>query len=435
MTNSSGLSRPGRDRAGGEPAPAGDAAARRPSFFAFPLRRQDDELARCRAELERYRTALDEIDRVCAAAARGDLETRVLGVEGDDRLGGVARSVNHLLDLTDAYVRESTGALQAASEGRFYRRFLTRGMLGSFGHGAAVTNRASAEMERKTDALEEAKRQRLALAADFERTVLEVVEAVASASAEATAAAHSLTEAAADALSQSASTSESAASVVREMAAAALASRRVAESVDDIEHQVRRAGSATREAMHGVEAAGGSIGDLAGASETINEVVKLIEGIAVQTRLLALNATIEAAHAGAAGKGFGVVAGEVRNLATRTASATVDISRQVTAIQSITGVASTAMGTLVESVAELSSLVGAAVQRQRTATEEIDAGIRRASDEADQAATRIGAVSDAAQHTSSAAAQMLATADELTRMATRLQGAVSNFLLEVRRDT
>jgi methyl-accepting chemotaxis protein len=413
---------------------SGRSNLRRAPFFAFLERREPAELAECRAELERHRQALHEIERVCAAAARGDLEPRILGVDGDDPLGSVARSVNHLLDLTDAYVRESTASLQAASEGRFYRRFLTRGMLGCFGSGAAVTNAASDEMERKTRALEEAKRQRLALAADFEHTVLEVVEAVASASTEATAAAHSLSDTAKDAMTQSAATTRSAESVVHEMAAASSASRCVAESVDDIEQQVRHAGAVTREAMGGVEAAGGSIEDLAGASETIRHIVRLIEGIASQTHLLALNATIEAAHAGEAGKGFAVVAGEVRNLAVRTTSATEKISREVSAIQGITGVASTAMGTLVQSVGQMTTLVTEAVARQRSATEQIDAGIHKARAEAIQAADGLNAVSDAAQDTSTAAAQMLATADELTRMSVRLHGAVSAFLREVRRD-
>ena len=119
-------------------------------------RGESPEESRLRAELARQEEALARIERVCQAAAAGDLEPRVLGVDTDDRLGRVAGSVNHLLDLMDAYLRESSASLTAAHEGRYYRRFLERGMPGSFRAGARVSNRAGDEMKAKEAALEEA---------------------------------------------------------------------------------------------------------------------------------------------------------------------------------------------------------------------------------------------------------------------------------------
>src|SRR5690606_12363370 len=104
-----------------------------------------DEVARREAELARYRAALAEFESVCAAAARGDLEPRLACVDDDTDLGRAARSINHLLDQTDAYVRESTAVLQAASDGRFYRRFLRRGLHGSLGAGAGAIDGACAD--------------------------------------------------------------------------------------------------------------------------------------------------------------------------------------------------------------------------------------------------------------------------------------------------
>ena len=77
------------------------------------------------------------------------------------------------------------------------------------------------------------------------------------------------------------------------------------------------------------------IAALAQAAQKIGDVIKLIRTIAGQTNLLALNATIEAARAGEAGKGFAVVASEVKSLAVQTAKATEDISKLISAVQTL----------------------------------------------------------------------------------------------------
>ena len=113
------------------------------------------------------------------------------------------------------------------------------------------------------------------------------------------------------------------------------------------------------------------VAGLAVSASKIGEVVSLIQDIAEQTNLLALNATIEAARAGEAGKGFAVVASEVKELATQTAKATEAISEQIAGIQSKTDSSVEAIRSISNTMAKVSSsteAIAAAVEEQGAST-------------------------------------------------------------------
>ncbi len=110
-----------------------------------------------------------------------------------------------------------------------------------------------------------------------------------------------------------------------------------------------------------------SIRNLAGAAERIGSIVSLISQIAEQTNLLALNATIEAARAGDAGRGFSVVANEVKSLAVQTSSATKEISQQIKEIQLAANQSFNKIGDftrIIETVAAQVNEISAAVNKQ-----------------------------------------------------------------------
>ena len=124
-----------------------------------------------------------------------------------------------------------------------------------------------------------------------------------------------------------------------------------------------------------------SILSLKDSSSGVAKVAELIASIATQTSVLALNANIEAARAGAHGKGFSVVAGEVRNLAEQTAAATAEIQAKVSAIGSDINTAVAAIDRIssqTEDLSGLSNQMAAAAEEQHLATQEMAHNLERA---------------------------------------------------------
>jgi methyl-accepting chemotaxis protein len=102
------------------------------------------------------------------------------------------------------------------------------------------------------------------------------------------------------------------------------------------------------------------------AARTIEQVVALIEDVAEQTNLLALNATIEAARAGEMGRGFGIVAQEVKQLATRTSQATEDVRGRLQGITAASVRIAGRVATLVQSIEQVAAVAGTIAQSMRT---------------------------------------------------------------------
>ena len=173
--------------------------------------------------------------------------------------------------------------------------------------------------------------------------------------------------------------------------------------------------------------------ELGKASLEIGEVVKVITNIAAQTNLLALNATIEAARAGDAGKGFSVVANEVKNLAKSTADATRAVGDKIAVIRRGIDSAVAAIGTIgstISRISEIQGTVSGAVENQMSVSQTIDQTAVAVASESAEMADDFGAVATLAANTTSGAGQIDEASSELAKMAVQLQALVSKFRLD-----
>jgi methyl-accepting chemotaxis protein len=189
---------------------------------------------------------------------------------------------------------------------------------------------------------------------------------------------------------------------------------------------VRVAANAVQEAATATE----TVARLGASSAEIGAVVKTITTIAEQTNLLALNATIEAARAGEAGKGFAVVADEVKQLAAETARATEDISRRVAGIQTDTDAAVGAIdriSQIIEDVNSYQTTIAAAVEEQTATTGEISRSISEAASGASSIAGDLSGVTAAAESSSHGIAEAENAIVSLAQLAGTLQQLVDRF--------
>ncbi|SDF67255.1 methyl-accepting chemotaxis protein [Thalassobaculum litoreum] len=304
-------------------------------------------------------------------------------------------------------------------------------------HGDLVEADRAAERQKESEARQEAERKQnmLAVAKAFEDRVGNVVDAVAKAAADLKDSASSMTAAADQAGSQSTSVAAAADQAAANVETVASAAEELSSSIEEIRRQVSNSSQIASSAASEVEQTVAMVNGLTQSAERIGTVVTLIQDIAEQTNLLALNATIEAARAGEAGKGFAVVASEVKALAGQTAKATEEISQQIGSIQSGTGEAASAISHIAQTIGrmnEIAAAVAAAVEQQGAATSEIARNVEEASSGTRDVSSNIAGVNQAVGLTSEGARQIETAAGDLSGQSNLLSREVGSFLAEVR---
>ena len=271
---------------------------------------------------------------------------------------------------------------------------------------------------------------------DFEATIEGLLGQMSSAAGRMEATASAMTRVAERTIDRSRSAAGEAEATSGTVSAVAAATEELAGSVHEVlrrvDHSAMIADRALGEAGNTDEA----VRNLAASGERIGEVVGLINTIAAQTNLLALNATIEAARAGDAGRGFAIVAAEVKALANETTRATEAIATQVGHIQHETQSVVTAIGSIGKTIEELTAIardMTGAMGDQDLATKEIAGNIQRAAAGSQSLADVIGAVGEDAEETGSAAGGVLDTARELAQFREALDREIRGYIEDLKR--
>ncbi len=274
-----------------------------------------------------------------------------------------------------------------------------------------------------------------ALAADFETSVKLIAARLSQTAKTMTASSVGLAKSAAQTRDQSTAMAQMIEVTSGSVQAVAGAAQGISRALEDVAAQVTQASDFVKFTAAETHRVGAEMAQLVKAVNDITSAVDVIQDIAAGTNLLALNATIEAARAGDAGRGFGVVAAEVKALAGQTERATSEISARIAAVNSSCSTVATSIASIVKAmnnVEALSQAISGSVSAQATGTVEIADSAASAKNCVEQVADILTRLRNAANQTDETSKMAETEMHGLLRDADTVNQKVDQFLASVR---
>jgi len=418
----------------------------------------------------------------------GDFSARISGINDHDEFGTVMWEINEMVDQIEAVLKEVITSVKYSSEGKFFRKPFSAGLKGMLRDSAEEVSASIAQTEKLTmltknekeylahnvdimlNAINEFSQGNLTIQLEAEKDdeigklfagfnaaihniselIMQVADAVEATASASTQISSSSEEMAAGAQEQSTQTSDIAASV-DEMTKTILEttqnSSRAAEAAKNSGAIANEGGKVVYQTIEGmnhiaevVKKSAETVHALGKGSDQIGEIVQVINDIADQTNLLALNAAIEAARAGEQGRGFAVVADEVRKLAERTTKATKEIAVMIKQIQTDTNGAVESMMEGTSEVEKGKALAGKAGQSLKEIiigaeqvvdmSTQVAAASEQQSRAAEQISKNIETISGVTHESAIGVQQIARAAEDLNQLTVRLQELTSRFKVD-----
>ena len=310
---------------------------------------------------------LKKVVQLLEHAVNGEVSHRLVNFPEDSVLMPLVNPINDFLDRIECVLRELMAVFDASTNRQFYRKFLSDGLNGTFLQVAESANRSLrqvADLEAAKSELAEAFRLEVG---QNSANILEKIQILTEVNAELTANVEEMTTQVERGENRGKETTFRVQSV-------ATAAEELSSSISEISMQTEQTNENANDAIGKLAHALDTVKEIDNSAEDVSGIVSIIEEVARQTNLLALNAAIEAARAGEAGRGFGVVASEVKELANQTRGATRDIIEKIDKMKGATSAGLIAMKGVDESLNSITELFGAistAIQEQSSVTQEI----------------------------------------------------------------